>query len=130
MSDSIGESQRCRRSASAAEQPDTARVRPRRPSEPRQRQADQPLDARIEFVVLDGDEGKHFAQRQATVMRQVLAIAARPGGQGRNGQQPGRLGETNVGTRPGPTSGSGFVRPQGHAEHPTLALTSKNEGAC
>jgi hypothetical protein len=42
----------------------------RRPA--RRHRGDEPLDVRIEFVVLDGEAGKALARRQAVVIRQVL----------------------------------------------------------
>jgi hypothetical protein len=40
---------------------------------------DQPLQVRIEFVVLDGPAGKELARRQARIMRKVLRwIAEHP----------------------------------------------------
>lgn len=40
--------------------------------EPDQRQTRRGLQVRIEFVVLDGEPGKHLARRQAKIMRKVL----------------------------------------------------------
>jgi hypothetical protein len=37
-----------------------------------QRQTQRGLEVRIEFVILDGEPGKHLAGRQATIMRKVL----------------------------------------------------------
>jgi hypothetical protein len=47
----------------------------RRPRRPRRRAAvrdDEPLDVRVEFVVLDGPAGKELRRAQALAMRRVL----------------------------------------------------------
>jgi hypothetical protein len=38
----------------------------------RRRQADEPFEVHIEFVMLDGEAGKKLARRQAAIMRRVL----------------------------------------------------------
>jgi hypothetical protein len=66
-----GRSRRIGRSASTQEPGGTGQS-PASRRRPARRRSAEPLDVRIEFVVLDGDAGKALARRQATVIRQAL----------------------------------------------------------
>lgn len=55
---------------SGEQMPEGRESRYRRPPPPPP--AETPLSVRVEFVVLDGSEGRMLGQRQADVMRKVL----------------------------------------------------------
>ena len=66
-----GRSRRNGRSASTEESGATGQS-PASGRRAARRRSDEPLDVRIEFVVLDGEAGKALARHQAAVIRQVL----------------------------------------------------------